>query len=49
MVVPAGTYLLFQFGEAGEHGWGTVLATDTAFVIGCLDLMRSRIPKVYEF
>jgi NhaA family Na+:H+ antiporter len=26
------------------HSWGTVVATDTAFVIGCLALLGSRIP-----
>jgi NhaA family Na+:H+ antiporter len=26
------------------HGWGTVMATDTAFVIGCLALFGPRIP-----
>ena len=36
MIVPACIYLISQFGEAGQHGWGTVMATDTAFVIGCL-------------
>ncbi|RDV24521.1 Na+/H+ antiporter NhaA [Alteromonas aestuariivivens] len=45
MIVPAGIYLLFQFGEVGQHGWGTVMATDTAFVIGCLALLGKRIPK----
>ncbi|BDX05003.1 Na+/H+ antiporter NhaA [Planctobacterium marinum] len=45
MVVPAGIYLSFQFGEVGQHGWGTVMATDTAFVIGCLALLGKRIPK----
>lgn len=45
MVVPASIYLVFQFGEPGQHGWGTVMATDTAFVIGCLALLGKRIPK----
>lgn len=45
MIVPAGIYLFFQFGENGQHGWGTVMATDTAFVIGCLALLGRRIPK----
>lgn len=38
MVVPAGLYLVLQWGLPGEGGWGTVMATDTAFVIGCLAL-----------
>ena len=36
MVVPAGLYLTLQSSHPGETGWGTVMATDTAFVIGCL-------------
>ena len=45
MVVPAAIYLLLQSGQPGQHGWGTVMATDTAFVIGCLALLGSRIPQ----
>jgi NhaA family Na+:H+ antiporter len=45
MLVPAALYLLLQWGRAGEAGWGTVMATDTAFVIGCLALLGSRIPQ----
>ncbi|WP_427979596.1 Na+/H+ antiporter NhaA [Agarivorans sp.] len=45
MLAPALVYLFFQYGEPGQHGWGTVMATDTAFVIGCLALLGSRIPK----
>jgi NhaA family Na+:H+ antiporter len=45
MLVPAGLYLALQLGQPGEHGWGTVMATDTAFVIGCLALLGSRIPQ----
>jgi NhaA family Na+:H+ antiporter len=45
MLVPAALYLALQFGQEGEHGWGTVMATDTALVIGCLALLGRRIPQ----
>lgn len=45
MLVPGLLYFLMQSGQTGQHGWGTVMATDTAFVIGCLALMGSRIPQ----
>ena len=45
MLVPAALYLLLQTGLPGENGWGTVMASDTAFVIGCLALLGERIPK----
>lgn len=45
MLVPAALYLMLQFGHPGERGWGTVMATDTAFVIGCLALLGSRVPQ----
>ncbi|AJQ95531.1 Na+/H+ antiporter NhaA [Gynuella sunshinyii] len=45
MLVPALIYLIFQYGESGQSGWGTVMATDTAFVIGCLALLGKNIPK----
>jgi NhaA family Na+:H+ antiporter len=44
MLVPAAVYLALQLGRPGEHGWGTVMATDTAFVIGCLALLGRRAP-----
>ena len=44
MIVPVALYLALMSGEPGAHGWGTVMATDTAFVIGCLALFGSRIP-----
>ncbi|MBY4675018.1 Na+/H+ antiporter NhaA [Marinobacterium arenosum] len=44
MLVPAALYLALQWGQPGVTGWGTVMATDTAFVIGCLALLGSRIP-----
>jgi NhaA family Na+:H+ antiporter len=45
MLVPAAFYLILQSGLPGRHGWGTVMATDTAFVLGCLALLGSRIPQ----
>ncbi|KXF76423.1 sodium:proton antiporter [Paramesorhizobium deserti] len=44
MLVPVAIYLALMGGQPGMHGWGTVMATDTAFVIGCLALFGSRIP-----
>lgn len=44
MLAPAALYLAIQWGEQGQHGWGIVMATDTAFVIACLALLGTRIP-----
>jgi len=44
MVVPAGIYLALQYGAPGERGWGIPMATDIAFVVGCLAVLGSRIP-----
>ncbi|MHC4106586.1 MAG: Na+/H+ antiporter NhaA [Planctomycetota bacterium] len=44
MLVPACAFLALMRGQAGMNGWGTVTATDTAFAIGCLALLGSRIP-----
>lgn len=44
MLVPVSIYIPLMAGKPGMHGWGTVMATDTAFVIGCLALFGSRIP-----
>lgn len=45
MVVPAGLFLLLVDGGPGASGWGTVMSTDTAFIIGCLVILGSRIPQ----
>jgi NhaA family Na+:H+ antiporter len=45
MVVPAGIYLLLQGGGPAGRGWGIPMATDIAFVVGCLALMGPRIPR----
>ena len=44
MVVPAGVYLALQYGQPGERGWGIPMATDIAFVVGCMALLGRRIP-----
>jgi NhaA family Na+:H+ antiporter len=45
MLVPAALYAAMMSGQPGEMGWGTVMATDTAFVVGCLALLGPRIPQ----
>lgn len=45
MFVPVVFYLILQAGQPGQNGWGTVMSTDTAFVIGCLALLGARIPQ----
>jgi NhaA family Na+:H+ antiporter len=45
MVVPAAIYLALQSGKAGEVGWGIPMATDIAFVVGCMAVLGSRVPR----
>ena len=45
MLVPAAIYMMMQWGQEGAHGWGIAMATDTAFVIGCLAVLGRRIPQ----
>jgi NhaA family Na+:H+ antiporter len=45
MVVPAGIYLGLQAGQPGESGWGIPMATDIAFVVGCMAVLGNRVPK----
>lgn len=44
MLVPALLFVLLLGDDVAAHGWGIVMATDTAFVIGCLALLGTRIP-----
>ena len=46
MIVPAALYLALQLGEPGERGWGIPMATDIAFVVGCLALLGSPMHPV---
>ncbi|MBP7337846.1 Na+/H+ antiporter NhaA [Niveispirillum sp.] len=44
MTVPAGLFSLIVGNGPGASGWGTVMSTDTALVIGCLAVLGARIP-----
>jgi NhaA family Na+:H+ antiporter len=44
MLVPAAIYLALVSGPEASAGWGVVMATDIAFVVGCLALFGKRIP-----
>jgi len=46
MIVPAGIYLVLQGGEPGQRGWGIPMATDIAFVVGCMAVLGPRIPRI---
>ncbi len=44
MIIPAGIYLLFNFGTATQSGAGIPMATDIAFAVGVLSLLGNRVP-----
>ena len=44
MVVPAGIFLLLNYGTATQSGVGIPMATDIAFAVGILSLLGNRIP-----
>ena len=48
MLVPAGIYLALQGGGPAASGWGIPMATDIAFVVGCLALLGSRVPRAFR-
>lgn len=44
MIVPAGIYLLFNYGTETQSGAGIPMATDIAFALGALSLLGKRVP-----
>jgi NhaA family Na+:H+ antiporter len=48
MAVPAGIYLLVNFGLPGQSGAGIPMATDIAFAIGMLSLLGKRVPPALK-
>ncbi|MDP4630864.1 MAG: Na+/H+ antiporter NhaA [Flavobacteriales bacterium] len=44
IIVPAGVFLLFNFGTNTQAGAGIPMATDIAFAIGILSLLGNRVP-----
>ncbi|MEQ9592175.1 MAG: Na+/H+ antiporter NhaA [Cyclobacteriaceae bacterium] len=44
MLVPAGIYLLINKSGAASDGWGIPMATDIAFSLGVLSLIKSKVP-----
>ena len=44
MLIPAGLYLIFNYGTATQSGAGIPMATDIAFALGILSLLGNKVP-----
>jgi NhaA family Na+:H+ antiporter len=49
MVVPALIYALLNFRQPGAHGWGIPMATDIAFSLGVLAMVKGIPPELKVF
>jgi NhaA family Na+:H+ antiporter len=45
MLVPAGIYALININTATGKGWGIPMATDIAFVVAIISIIKSRVPQ----
>jgi NhaA family Na+:H+ antiporter len=45
MLVPAAIFAFLNHGGPGSAGWAIPMATDIAFCIGCLTLLKGRVPN----
>ncbi|NKB46579.1 MAG: Na+/H+ antiporter NhaA [Legionellales bacterium] len=46
MLMPASLFVLFNYDQSYASAWGIPIATDTAFALGILLLLRKRIPRI---
>ncbi|MFN7133304.1 MAG: Na+/H+ antiporter NhaA [Myxococcales bacterium] len=44
MAAPAALFLAFNAGDTSARGWGIPTATDIAFALGCLAVLRGKVP-----
>lgn len=44
MLIPAGIFLFFNYGEGTQSGAGIPMATDIAFALGILSLLGNKVP-----
>jgi len=49
MVVPALLFIALNYGEPGQHGWGVPMATDIAFSLGVLGMVKGIPPELKVF
>ncbi len=45
MLIPAGIYAVFHWGEPTIRGWGVPMATDIAFAVAALSVFGARVPS----
>jgi NhaA family Na+:H+ antiporter len=45
MLVPAGIYVLININSPTVNGWGIPMATDIAFVVAIISIIKSRVPQ----
>lgn len=49
MIIPALAYMALNYGTPGHHGWGVPMATDIAFSLGLLGLVKGIPPELKIF